>query len=358
MSASGFSRESAEEYGFSPGVIATLGLSTLPGIGPSTLRQLGEPENVLNLFATEDVELFASSLNARGAKFSTLVSGISEWQDLRERVWRAGRDLAAQLIHYNVRCATPSSSLYPVQLHDLGPRRPNWLFLRGNTALLGARSIAVVGTRDPSATGDFLTKYTVSACREFGLAVVSGLAKGIDTIAHEWALHLRVPTISVLGSGLLVPYPARNIGLAEQIVSEGGLLVSEYLPHQQPAAEMFVWRNRLQACLAETVVATEWRRTSGTAHTVRFAQELGRPSVSVSLLGAGEAADAGRGTLHFVLPSEHQLFVSAIAVSNFETKESSSPAASTDVDQNFLEMGRRGLRGPGFEDGDAQASLF
>ena len=313
MNSSGFNREDAKEFGFSPGVVATLGVSALPGVGPVTLRQLGEPDQVLDLFTCEDVASFESALKAKGAKFSAQVAGISGWQDLRERVWRAGLVMAAELMKHRISCITPSSALYPARLSDLGARRPNWLFLRGNTALLGAKSVAVVGTRDPSATGEFLTRYAVSLCREFGFPVVSGLAKGIDSVAHDWSLKLQLPTISVLGSGLLVPYPAKNIGLAEKIVEEGGLLISEYLPRQQPAAEMFVWRNRLQACIAETVIAAEWRRASGTAHTVRFANELNRTSISLSLFGREDAPDAGRCSRHFVLPSQHREFASAIA---------------------------------------------
>lgn len=322
MTSSGFSREDAEEFGFSSGVVATLGVSALPGVGPITLRQLGEPDQVLSLFASEDVDSFESALNAKGAKFSANAAGISGWQDLRERVWRAGMAVTAELMDHQVRCITPSSALYPARLNDLGSRRPNWLFLRGNAALLGAQSVAVVGTRDPSETGVFLTRYAVSVCREFGLPVVSGLAKGIDSTAHEWSVKLRLPTISVLASGLLVPYPARNIGLAEKIVEEGGLLISEYLPRQQPAAEMFVWRNRLQACIAETVIATEWKRSSGTAHTVRFANELRRTSISISIFGGHDAPDAGRGAHHFVLPSQHLEFVSSIAAAKVGIEES------------------------------------
>lgn len=358
MTSSGFNREDAEERGFSPGVVATLGVSALPGVGPVTLRQLGEPDQVLDLFASEDVESFESVLNAKGAKFSARGAGIFGWRELRERVWRAGLAVAAELMDQNIRCITPSSALYPARLNDLGSKRPKWLFLRGNTALLGAQSVAVVGTRDPSETGEFLTRYAVSVCREFGLPVVSGLAKGIDSTAHEWSLKLRLPTISVLGSGMLIPYPARNVGLADKIVQEGGLLISEYLPRQPPAAEMFVWRNRLQACIAETVIATQWKRASGTAHTVRFANELGRASISISLLGERDLPDAGRGALHFVLPSQHIEFVSAIASNRVdieETDQKNSPAANDSSTNRLPAVVEPGVRPSGDE---VQASLF
>lgn len=358
MNSSGFNREDAKELGFSPGVVATLGVSALPGVGPVTLRQLGEPDQVLDLFTCEDVASFESVLNAKGAKFSAQGAGISGWQDLRERVWRAGLVMAAELMKHRISCITPSSALYPARLSDLGARRPNWLFLRGNTALLGAPSVAVVGTREPSDTGEFLTRYAVSLCREFGLPVVSGLAKGIDSVAHDWSLKLQLPTISVLGSGLLVPYPAKNIGLAEKIVQEGGLLISEYLPRQQPAAEMFVWRNRIQACIAETVIATEWRRASGTAHTVRFANELKRATISLSLLGRDDVPDAGRGACHFVLPAQHHEFAAAIAADKFGSEKLNhkySSTAENSITQSWPINDGTAEGSPGTE---TQASLF
>lgn len=308
MSTTGYSIDSAGEQGFTPGVIAALGISALPGVGPMTLRQLGDPNKLMSLFEPEDLEAFAAALNACGAKFAPWSAGINNWQELRKSVWNAGSTSATDLLACGVQCITPSSAHYPKRLNDLGTRRPNWLFLRGDASLLQARSVAVVGTRDPSDVGDFLTRTAVSTCRSLNLPVVSGLAKGIDSIAHHWSLRLRLPTISVLGSGMLLPYPMRNAEMADEIVREGGLLISEYLPRQQPTAEMFVWRNRLQACIAQVVVATEWKRSSGTAHTVRFANELNRPTVSTALDGAMLADDAGRGKHHFLLPAQHTEF--------------------------------------------------
>lgn len=351
MSSSELTRSHAEEYGFTLAVIATLGVSALPGVGPSAVRHIGDLERINALLAVEDVESFTSTLNAAGAKFSVDNAGIEGWQSLRERIWHSGLMAANELITLGIRCITPGSTLYPNRLNDLGTRRPNWLFVRGNVSLLSARSVAVVGTRNPSDAGEFLTKYAVSVCREFGFPVVSGLARGVDSTAHEWSLMLRLPTISVLGSGLLVPYPARNAGLADRIVSEGGLLVSEYLPRQQPSAETFVWRNRLQACIGDCVVATEWKRNSGTAHTVRFANELGRTSISTSLLGKGETVDAGYGSRHFVLPLEHVAFVAALAEER--------PGLSDGVaDEMAIAPSRSGATTPPANGNDAQASLF
>lgn len=309
----GYTRHDAEQQGYTPGVIASLGVASLPGVGWLTLRQLGSPEAVLELFSRESLSEFTHAVNAAGGKFVPASAGIDSWQALRETVWKQGLGFVADLVAGHVQCITAASPDFPARFEELGIRRPFWLFLRGRRELLEVPSVAVVGTRSPSWAGEFLTHYAVAAVAEFRAPVVSGLAKGIDSVAHEWALRLNLPTISVLGSGVLSPYPARNADLADRIVAAGGLLVSEYLPRQQPTAEMFVWRNRLQACIGACVVATEWQRASGTAHTVKFAAELRRPSVSMQLTMLPRAPEAGNGAHHFELPREHASFSETIS---------------------------------------------
>ncbi len=320
--------QNLEQQGFTPSVIAALGVATLPGIGWGTLQHLGSPGNVLELFTSESLGEFASTVNGVGGKFAPGSAGIDTWQMLRERVWHQGRVLAEQLFSADVHCLTSKSPDYPQRFRDLGSRAPFWLFVKGSRDLLNAPSVAVVGTRSPTWAGEFLTHYSVALLAELGVPVVSGLAKGIDSVAHEWALKMRIPTISVLGSGLLSPYPARNANLADRIVAAGGLLISEYLPQQQPNAEMFVWRNRLQACIATSVIATEWKKSSGTAHTVRFADELHRPTLSTQISALPRLPDAGLARNHFELPREQDAF-RAVVDSALKTLAKSDITAAT-----------------------------
>ena len=118
---------------------------------------------------------------------------------------------------------------------------------------------------------------------EWGVPTVSGLAAGIDQLAHEHSLRAGVPTIAVLGTGMLEDYPKGSGRLRAEILATGGAIVSEYLPTSSYSAENFVQRNRLQAALGRALIPAEWKRRSGTAHTVRFATALGRPIACLRL---------------------------------------------------------------------------
>jgi len=193
--------------------------------------------------------------------------------------------------------------------HDV---RADWLFVSGNLELLETPSLAIVGTRDPSEAGSFLARYAVSVAEELRAPVVSGLAYGVDFLVHEWCLQVGLPTVSVLGTGVLAPYPARHAPLGDLIVAAGGTLVSEYMPYQGPAAQQFVWRNRLQAALGCATIPVEWRQKSGTAHTVRFSRTLRRPVFGLELGGVPHPADAGNGDQDFRVPSDHCEFRDAL----------------------------------------------
>jgi DNA processing protein len=278
-----------------------LGLSQVKGVGFKTLLELGGVAEAAHKIARGDLDPF---LREHVPKSSI---GIEEVLiELGEQMIAKLRAAGVQLIRYG-------DPFYPSRFLDLPEAsRPRWLFCRGNFDLLGADTVAVVGTRSPSIVGEFLTKFTVSVLAEDGLPVVSGLAKGIDAIAHEWALVSGIPTVSILGTGILRPYPSSNVHLADYIVEEGGLLISEYLPYSEPTGQHFVLRNRLQAALARAVIAPEWRRSSGTAHTIRFAKSMARPTVSLSMEGLSISPEHGEADHAFIVPRQHDAFRSLV----------------------------------------------
>jgi hypothetical protein len=125
----------------------------------------------------------------------------------------------------------------------------------------------------------------------YPITLVSGLANGIDAVAHQAALRDGVRNVAFLGHGIDVVFPAETADIRARIVSAGGAVASEYLPGEHYRKAQFVQRNRLQAALADIVVAAEGQRTGGTAHTVRFAATYRRPIIGFTWPGVGDLAD-------------------------------------------------------------------
>lgn len=160
-------------------------------------------------------------------------------------------------------CITVLDEEYPKELLDLEDY-PLVLFYKGNLDLLKARSIAVIGSRQPC-------EYSKNATREFVQnqnykVIISGLAKGIDTIAHTNANK----TIAVLGCGIDYIYPYKNKELYEKIAEEG-LILSEYPFKHEPTQAYFLRRNRIVAALAEEIFVMEAKKNSGTISTINHA---------------------------------------------------------------------------------------
>lgn len=279
-----------------------LGLSRLKGLSFRRLRELG------------GVDAVVASLDQVGAdEFLQKWSREDRFLDPMQEILRLGEGAVATLESRGIGLTRIGQPGYPARLVDLDDSlRPAWLFYKGDMRLVEQHTIAVVGTRSPSDVGGYLTKYAVSAVKEVGAAVVSGLAKGVDELAHEWALASGVPNISVLGNGLLKVYPMRNADLATRIVESGGLILSEYLPDAAPSAEAFVWRNRLQAALARAVVAPEWKASSGTAHTIKYAKRFGVPTINLAPLGINPPGEHGVADITYQVPRDHRDFISAL----------------------------------------------
>ena len=159
---------------------------------------------------------------------------------------------------------------------------PEQLYLRGSgdTGLLRAPAVAVVGARACSAYGRSVTRSLTRELAGAGLVVVSGMARGIDGEAHRGALEAGGRTIAVLGCGVDRDYPAAHAELARRIC-EHGLVVSEYEPGIEPAPWRFPARNRIIAGLCRATVVVEARERSGALITADFALEEGREVLAV-----------------------------------------------------------------------------
>lgn len=153
---------------------------------------------------------------------------------------------------------------------------PLLLWLQGRRELLGAPSLAIVGSRNPTAQGGDNAHAFAKALAQGGYVIVSGLAMGIDAAAHEGALDGLGGTIAVVGTGLDQVYPRRNKALAARILAEGGLMVSEYSLGTPVLPANFPRRNRIIAGLAQGCLVVEAAVQSGSLITARLAVEAGR----------------------------------------------------------------------------------
>ena len=157
---------------------------------------------------------------------------------------------------------------YPFRLAQC-PDAPLLLFGRGKLPLNRPRQLAVVGTRHPTAYGRQLAQRTVELLAVYRPVVVSGLASGVDGVAHETALKAGLPTIGVLGHGLKSLFPAEHRDLLERMLERGGV-VTEYLSDVPPLAQHFPPRNRIIAGLSDAVVVVEAKRRSGALITANL----------------------------------------------------------------------------------------
>ncbi|MBN1263709.1 MAG: DNA-processing protein DprA [Candidatus Pacebacteria bacterium] len=169
---------------------------------------------------------------------------------------------------------------YPVNLKNTD-NPPFILYVRGQILKQDRRALAVVGTRRMSAYGGQACESLTAELASMGLAIVSGLARGIDSVAHKTALAAKGRTIAVLGSGIDFIYPPENKYLAERIVAEGGVLVSEYPLGTKPVLGYFPARNRIIAGLSLGVLVVEGAEKSGSLITARLAAEQGREVFAV-----------------------------------------------------------------------------
>jgi DNA processing protein len=164
---------------------------------------------------------------------------------------------------------------YPTNLRSVH-NRPPFVFVRGELRSEDARSIAVVGTRQPSSEGLEQGARIAGGLADAGFTVVSGLAKGVDAAAHSAALERDRRTIAVIGTGLHRAYPPAHAALQQRIARKGAV-VSQFWPDAPPTKTSFPMRNVVMSGLALGTVVIEASHTSGAKMQARFALEHGRP---------------------------------------------------------------------------------
>jgi DNA processing protein len=176
-------------------------------------------------------------------------------------------------------CIYLGNAEYPPLLAEISDP-PACLWIRGNRTLLTRLTVAVIGARAASQEGLIAANEIAMDLARAGVVVVSGLARGIDSAAHQGALDGGGGTIAVLGTGIDVVYPAENALLTERIATSG-LLVTEFAPGSAPEDWHFPRRNRIISGLSKAVVVVEAKEKSGSLITARLAADQGRDVMAV-----------------------------------------------------------------------------
>lgn len=245
---------------------ACLGFSYIYGIGPWKFTKL--------------VEHFGSPYRAFNAPEKELTSfGSGKYIEMLltfRRQFNADYELNT-LERKGVRFISVTSSLYPPRLKEITDP-PIGLFCRGNTSLLSGEMLCfgIVGTRRPSVYGQSMAKKFAADLASRKTVIVSGLALGIDTCAHQGALDVRGKTIAVLGCGVDVVYPRANASLYRQILDLHGLIISEFPPGKTVLPGLFISRNRIISGLSKGVLVVEGGLQSGSLITATYTANQGR----------------------------------------------------------------------------------
>ncbi|MHB1315246.1 MAG: DNA-processing protein DprA [Christensenellales bacterium] len=170
---------------------------------------------------------------------------------------------------------TRISNGYPHLLQQI-PDAPLFLYVKGAKDIGFEKTIGMVGTRNCTQSGIDCAKYLAANLSRNGVCIVSGLARGIDSAAHQGALEGKTPTLAILACGIDTVYPRENDCLADRIIEQGGALITEYKPGMAPLPANFPVRNRIISGLSRGVVIVEAPEKSGAMITVRHANDQGR----------------------------------------------------------------------------------
>ena len=251
-----------------------LGLTLTEGLGPTRSRRLVEHfGGVTGVFRASLTELEAAGLRAVSAQSIFTGKSLDLAQQEMAKVADAKLDGGAEVIGLDDPRYPPSLK----QIYD----PPLVLYVRGSVEVLSQPGIAVVGTRHPTPYGVGMAERLSCDLANQGLVIFSGLARGVDTAAHRGVINAKKQTVAAMGTGVDEIYPRENKRLAEQILSMGGALVSEFSMGTPPTPQNFPIRNRIISGISVGVLVVEAAEYSGTRITARCALEQNREVFAV-----------------------------------------------------------------------------
>jgi DNA processing protein len=247
-----------------------LALNSLTDIGPVLCRRLvsvlGSPKTVFEMTMGE-----LRNIEGIGENRARKILGFNHWDAMKKELERVEKE--------DITLITLTDSNYPEGLKQL-PDAPILIYVKGNIDDTDKYAVSIIGSRKATNYGMQTAEkisYKLASC---GLTVVSGMARGIDTVSHKGALKSGGRTIAVLGSGIDVPYPSSNRGLMNTI-ADNGAVISEFPLGSQPLREHFPRRNRIVSALSLGVIVIEATIDSGSLITVGYALDQGKEVFAV-----------------------------------------------------------------------------
>lgn len=248
-----------------------IALSMLPDIGPVGSRKLlsvfGTPERIFN---SEVDDLL--SVEGIGVNRAKNIKEFSSWNDVEKQI--------KVMEKMGIKAVSFDDSSYPEMLREIEDA-PVVIYIKGDIQPQDRYAIAIVGSRKPTHYGISVAEKISEELASMGFTIVSGMARGIDSLSHKGALKAGGRTIAVLGSGLDVPYPPENKVLMDNI-ARSGCVMSEFPPGTPPDKENFPRRNRLISGLSQGVLVIEATSNSGSLITAGYALEQNREVFAVA----------------------------------------------------------------------------
>lgn len=275
-------------------LIFQIALTLIPDLGPVRIR------NLVNQFGS------ASAIYAARKKELLQVEGIYDALAslIRQKPFLSEAESEIQFLQDNsIRSVFISEPDYPQRLlHCYDP--PALLFYRGDFELNPKRILSIIGTRNHTEYGRQITQEIIEALQSHPVTIVSGLAYGIDALAHKYALHYQLPTIGVLAHGLDTLYPYAHRSLAKEMLMKGGLL-TEFTRGCKPDKHHFPRRNRIVAGISDATLVIETARKGGSMITAELAYQYNRDLFAVP----GRTRDAkSSGCLSLIKQNKALLF--------------------------------------------------
>lgn len=248
----------------SPTTTAILALMKIKGVGRRSALRIIE-----GIDAEPDPERYRRMVLVQAGRARLVEEDVAS-------AWKRSETQLQESLDAGVRAFSLHDESYPARLKNIADP-PAVLFVKGSMEGLNApRTLAVVGTREPTTYGAKVARKSAAAAVEAGFAIVSGLAHGCDTHGHEGCLDAEGIGIGVMAHGLDRVYPAASRELAARLLEHGGCLVSEYPLGVTPMRTAFAERDRIQSGLSDGVLVIETDIKGGTMHTVRFSRDQRR----------------------------------------------------------------------------------